>query len=114
MISGFENYDKEVQNLVEKIMEDRVSAYDRVNTSCSGLIMIGEKLKDDKLLAYGNYYMSEYYYHMTDYEKSMEYGRKGLLYATRADEKDIVARAYNIMEYSIEVTRIMLMLLKII
>ena len=97
MISGFENYDKEVQNLVEKIMEDRVSAYDRVNTSCSGLIMIGEKLKDDKLLAYGNYYMSEYYYHMTDYEKSMEYGRKGLLYATRADEKDIVARAYNIM-----------------
>lgn len=97
MISGFENYDKEVRNLVEKIMEDRVSAYDRVNTSCSGLIMIGEKLKDDKLLAYGNYYMSEYYYHMADYEKSMEYGRKGLLYATRADEKDIVARAYNVM-----------------
>ncbi len=97
MISGFENYDKEVQNLVKKIMEDRVSAYDRVNTSCSGLIMIGEKLKDDKLLAYGNYYMCEYYFHMADYEKSMEYGRKGLLYATRADAKDIVARAYNIM-----------------
>ena len=57
MISGFENYDKEVRNLVEKIMEGRVSAYDRVNTSCSGLIMIGEKLKDDKLLAYGNYYI---------------------------------------------------------
>lgn len=97
MISGFENYDKEVRNLVEKIMEGRVSAYDRVNTSCSGLIMIGEKLKDDKLLAYGNYYMSEYYYHMADYEKSMEYGRKSLLYGTRADAKDIVARAYNIM-----------------
>ena len=97
MISGFENYDKEVRNLVKKIMEDRVSAYDRVNTSCSGLIMIGEKLKDDKLLAYGNYYMSEYYYHIANYEKSMEYGRKSLLYGTRADAKDIVARAYNIM-----------------
>lgn len=97
MISGFENYNDEIQILIERVMKYRVTLEVCVEEDCNSLIKIGEELKDDKLLTFGIYYLGEYYYYKSEYDKTVECCEASLKHGKKAGMYDLVSRSYNVL-----------------
>lgn len=90
-----EGYSAPVQELYQKVLENRIRDIDATLSYCDKMIEEGERQQDARLLGIGYYYKGEAYYYLNEGDDLLEHMTKALSYLNEAKEWELVTRSYN-------------------
>lgn len=96
----FGNYDKQVQEWIQLVMDTRTKELEKSILYCNKLIDYGMKNSDNKILGFAHYYLSEDYYLQNSIKNFSEHLLKSLEYQQITQNWDLLSRSFNLLGIS--------------
>lgn len=92
-----ENYDKEVQEWLNCVLDARIKDLDRSFLYCNKLIEYGNKHSDSAILGFAHYYISENYYLQNNIKDFSNHLLKSVEHQQISKNWELLARSYNLL-----------------
>lgn len=96
----FKNYDKQIQEWVSLVMDNRTKNLEKSILCCNKLIDYGKRNSDNKILGFAHYYLSEDYYLQNNIKSFSEHLLKSLEYQQITKNWELLSRSYNLLGIS--------------
>lgn len=91
------NYDKEVQDCINQILESRSTDVEITLRCCKKLLTYANTSNDKGLLGLAHYYMGEAYYFSGNAKQQLVNLFKAIKYLKISEDYDLIARSYNLL-----------------